>query len=61
MKRLGFFAGTAFGMFIPLMLLGGEIQASKDTEVTDTFYGGLVIGILLDIALIVGLVLLFRK
>jgi len=57
-EKLGFFSGMLLGMVLPLLLLGGEIKGKA--KPTEAFYGGIILGVLLDIALVVGLTLLFR-
>lgn len=63
--RLGFFSGMLLGMavplLVPLLIFGGEIHYSKNAVCTEAFNGGVVAGVLLDIALIVGLIFLFRN
>lgn len=58
-NRLGFFSGMLLGMLSPLLLLGGEVKGGKSVP-TESFYGGIIFGILFDIALVVGLIFLFR-
>ncbi len=58
-QRLGFFSGMLLGMLSPLLLLGAEISGGK-TVPTESFYGGIIVGILFDIALVVGLIFLFK-
>jgi len=59
-KRLGFFTGMFVGMMLPLFLLGGEFTVDKRTEITESFYGGLILGVLTDVALVVALIFLFK-
>lgn len=58
--RLGFFSGMLLGMLSPLLLFGGEIHGGKNTITTEAFYGGIIAGIVFDIALVVGLIFLFK-
>ncbi len=58
-ERLGFFSGMLFGMFIPLMILGGSVNGGN-AKTTEAFFGGVILGILSDIALVVGLIFLFK-
>jgi len=58
--RLGFFSGVLLGMAVPLLIFGGEVQYSKNAVCTEAFNGGVIAGILLDIAVIVGLIFLFK-
>ena len=57
---LGFFCGLLVGVCLPL-LLGGELSVGKDVKIKESFYGGVVAGLLLDIAIVVGLIWFFRK
>ena len=59
-QKLGFFSGMLLGMLIPLMILGGSVNSSGDVKTTEAFYGGIIFGILSDVALVVGLIFLFK-
>ena len=61
MRNMGFFEGMFVGMVFPLLLLGGELTAPKDSQTTDKFYAGLIFGIFTDIATVVGIIWLFHK
>lgn len=58
-ERLGFFSGMLFGMLIPLMMLGSSVSGKE--KPTEAFFGGVIFGILFDIALVVGLIFLFGR
>jgi hypothetical protein len=58
--RLGFFSGMLFGMLLPLVIMGGAEFNAKEKP-TESFYGGIIFGIFTDIALVVGLIFLFKK
>lgn len=50
-ERPGFCMGLFLGMILPLLMLGGEINMPINPP-KDSFYGGLVMGILTDIGLL---------
>jgi hypothetical protein len=56
-EKLNFWPGL--GMALPLMLLGGSF--SSETPPANSFYGGIVAGVIADALAIVGCIWLFHR